>query len=316
MKFRFPFFLVALAWLAMAPLGCGKEEAPVSVDLRHRELVRISRSADAITYAYLPQYSHTESYERHHRIVEFLREETGRNIRQIFPDNFDQHMTMVAAGEADISFVNPFVYVQIADRHGARAFARVLEPDGNPRFRGQIIARADNPAVRKLSDCRGTRWMAVDAGSAGGYLFALGHFLANGIRPADFCEIAFAPGPGGKQEKVVMAVHAGSYDIGTIREGTLAVVADRIDPADIRVVDHTPGYPGWVYAAQRDLPAEVRTAVRNALLRLDMDNPDQRPILTAAGIAGVIPATDSDFDPVRELAKAIRRAGHSQGEGP
>lgn len=303
--------MAALALAAALLAGCGREERPVTVDLTNRAPLRIPRASDAISYAYLPQYTHTESYERHHRLVEFLRRETGRNVRQVFPDTFDQHMKMVGEGEADISFVNPFIYVQIAESYGARAFARVLEPDGKPRFRGQIIARADNERIRALADCRGASWIAVDPGSAGGYLFALGHFLANGIRRTDFREIAFAPGPGGKQEKVVMAVHSGAYDIGTIREGTLDVVAGRVNPGEIRVVDHTPGYPGWVYAARPGLPADVLAAVRSALLTLSLDNPDHRPVLMAAGIAGVIPAEDSDFDPVRALARTL-----SGGAGP
>jgi len=300
-------FALAIALLA----GCGREERPAKVDLSKREPLRIPRALDAISYAYLPQYSHTESYERHHRLVEFLRRETDRNVRQVFPDTFDQHVKMVGEGEADISFVNPFVYVQIAETYGARAFARVLEPHGKPRFRGQIIARADNDQIRALEDCRGARWIAVDPGSAGGYLFGLGHFLANGIPRSDFREIAFAPGPGGKQEKVVMAVHSGAYDIGTIREGTLDVIAGRIDPDEIRVVAHTPFYPGWVYAARPGLPEDLLSAVRSALLKLDLDHPDHRPILLAAGFAGVVSAEDADFEPVRTLVRTIAQGSRS-----
>jgi phosphonate transport system substrate-binding protein len=312
----FTICMAALALAAALLAGCGREERPVTVDLSKREPLRIPRASDAISYAYLPQYTHTESYERHHRLVEFLRRETGRNVRQVFPDTFDQHMKMVGEGEADISFVNPFIYVQIAETYGARAFARALEPDGRPRFRGQIIARADNDRVRTLPDCRGARWIAVDPGSAGGYLFGLGHFLANGIQRSDFREIAFAPGPGGKQEKVVMAVHSGAYDIGTIREGALDVVAGRVNPDEIRVVDHTPGYPGWVYAARPGLSPELLSAVRSALLKLDLDNPDHRPILLAAGFAGVISAEDADFDPVRALIRTISQSAKETPPGP
>jgi phosphonate transport system substrate-binding protein len=41
----------------------------------------------------------------------------------------------------------------------------------------------------------------VDPTSAGGYLYALGEFYDHGIRREDFAEIAFAPGPGAKQER-------------------------------------------------------------------------------------------------------------------
>ena len=37
------------------------------------------------------------------------------NIKQVFPDTFDEHMRMVGQGKIDISFSNPFVYVGLAE---------------------------------------------------------------------------------------------------------------------------------------------------------------------------------------------------------
>jgi phosphonate transport system substrate-binding protein len=142
----------------------------------------------------------------------------------------------------------------------------------------------------------------VDPTSAGGYLFALGHFIDNHITKRDFAEIAFSPGSGGKQERVVLAVYAGRYDIGSIREGTLDVVADKIDINEIRVLAHTRWYPGWVYAFREGLSPEIVNSIVAAFLKLDYDRTDHREILRAANITGIIPSQDAQFDPVRELA--------------
>jgi phosphonate transport system substrate-binding protein len=177
--------------------------------------------------------------------------------------------------------------------------------ESSSKFRGQIICRADNPAIATLADCRGKRWIAVDPNSAGGYLYALGLFHSQGLRPGDFAEIAFAPGPGGKQEKVVLAVWAGKYDIGSIREGTLQVVGEKIDLREIRVLAATPWYPGWVYAARAGLDPEVADAVAKALFKLSAADKEQRRILDAARIMGFVPAQDRDYDPIRNLATQI-----------
>ncbi|MBC2713553.1 MAG: phosphate/phosphite/phosphonate ABC transporter substrate-binding protein [Desulfosarcina sp.] len=285
--------------------GCSQEEPAYKVDLDKRKPVIKNEETDVITYAYLPQYSHKESYQRHHLLVEYLRRETGLNIKQIFPDTFDKHMEMVGQGKIDISFSNPFVYVKIAHRYGAMAFARILEANGNPHFRGQIICRADNRDIEALSDCRGKRWIAVDPSSAGGYLFQLGYFISRGIQKEDFIEIAFSPGPGGKQEKVVLSIWAKKYDLGSIREGTLNVIADRIDIGEIRVFAHTPWYPGWTYAARKGLVPETVSKVRQALLQLNYSQSDHRRIMEAADITGIISSKDQDFNPVRELAAQI-----------
>jgi phosphonate transport system substrate-binding protein len=286
-------------------VGCSQDEPAVKVDLSKKEQVSLKEEADVITYAYLPQYSHTVSYHRHHLLVEFLRKETGFNIKQIFPDTFDQHMTMVGQGKIDISYSNPFIYIKIAHRYGARAFARIAEIYNQENFRGQIICRADNQLIKTIADCRGKSWLAVDSTSAGGYLYPLGHFIDHGIQKTDFSEIAFAPGPGGKQEKVVLAVYAGKYDVGTIREGTLNVVADKIDINEIRVIANTRWYPGWVYAARAGLEPEIVEKIRSSLLKLDLKQKDHQHILEAADFIKVIPSEDRDFNPIRELAARV-----------
>ncbi|MBT8351687.1 MAG: phosphate/phosphite/phosphonate ABC transporter substrate-binding protein [Deltaproteobacteria bacterium] len=282
--------------------ACSQEEEALKIDLSKREKVILKEDENIITYAYLPQYAHTVSYQRHHLLVEYLRKETGLNVKQIFPDTFNKHIKMVGQGRIDISYSNPFIYTKIANRYGARAFSRVVEMNNRKNFRGQIICRADNRSIKSIADCRGKRWIAVDRSSAGGYLYPLGHFIEHGLTKSDFSEIAFSPGPGGKQEKVVLAVYAGKYDIGTIREGTLNVVSDKIDISEIRVVANSRWYPGWVYAARKELAPEIVEKIKKALLKLDYNNIDYKPILRAAQIMSIIASDDQDFDPVRKLA--------------
>lgn len=284
--------------------GCSDEEPVVAVDMTKVESVVPPGDESAITYAYLPQYSHAVSFERHRRLLAYLRSSTGLAIRQIFPDSFSEHIKMVGRGEIDISFSNPLVYISIAGS-GAQAFARAVEPDGGADFQGQVIVRADNPAIRRLEDCRGKRLIAVDPDSAGGFLYPLGLFLEHGIRRSDFREVAFASGSGGKQEAVVLAVHAGAFDVGSIRKGTLNIVRDKIDIGQIRVLAETEPYPGWVYASRSGFDPQYRERIAEAMFALDEHNPDEREILKAAGMVGIIPARDSDYDPIRKLARRL-----------
>ncbi|MDD3582302.1 MAG: phosphate/phosphite/phosphonate ABC transporter substrate-binding protein [Desulfobacca sp.] len=302
-------WIIMILVLAGALVGCGEDEPVKKIDLTEREEVTVYRPENAITYAYLPQYTHTVSYERHHLVIEYLGRTTGLTIRQVFPDTFDEHMNMVGRGLIDLTFSNPFIYVKLADRYGTRAFARIVEPQGQEYFRGQIICRADNPNIRTLADLKGKRLIAVDPTSAGGFLYPWGWILENGLRKEDFAEIAFAPGPGGKQEKVVMAVYSGKYDVGTIREGTLDILATRIDLKKIRILAYSRWYPGWVYAARRGLNPDVVEKIKKALLALNINNPEHKAILEKAGFIGIIPAQDAEFNPVRRLAEIVEAGG-------
>ncbi len=290
------FFLCGLS-------ACGEREEATRISLEKREEIAISPQVPALTYAYLPQFSHTESFQRHHRLVEYLSEETGLSIRQVFPDTFDDHISMFAQGKIDISYSNPFVYVKLANRFGARAMTRIIEEDGHAEFRGQIITREDNRDIRSIEDCRDTSWVAVDPSSAGGYLFPLGHFVEHGLSIEDFREVVFA---GGRQENVILGVYAGLHEIGSIREGALRVVEEKIDTEEIRIIDTTRSYPGWVYAYSPRLPEDAVDRIREAMLALDYENnPRHREILEAARFIGFIPSDDKDFDPIRELGKKV-----------
>ncbi|MEW6117247.1 MAG: phosphate/phosphite/phosphonate ABC transporter substrate-binding protein [Nitrospirota bacterium] len=291
--------------LLVVVCSCGRDETPIPVDMSVRTETTIRQNSGDITFAYLPQYSHRTSYQRQNPLVEYLKKETGLSIRQIYPETFDEHVTMFGQGKIDISFSNPFIYAKIAHLYGARALARTVERDGRKDFRGQIICRRDNQQIRSIEDCRGKRWIATDPASAGGYLFALGLFYDHGIKRGDFAQIDFAPGSGGKQEKVVLSVYAGKYDIGSIREGTLEVVSDRIDIREIRVLASTPWYPGWVYAVRRDFDPAVAQKVKEALIKLDRNNPEHKKILDSANISGVVLSDDREFDPIRKLAAKI-----------
>ena len=283
--------------------ACTETEEPIEVSLDKRQEITFRQQAPAITYAYLPQYSNTESFQRHHRLVAYLSEQTGLPIRQVFPDTFDNYISMVGQGKIDISFSNPFIYVKLANRYGVKAMARIIESDGRAEFRGQIIARRDNTAIQSIEDCRGKSWVAVDPSSAGGYLFPLGLFSDHQIPLKDFREVAFA---GGRQENVILGVYAGLHDFGTIREGALNVVKDKINIDQIRVVASSSWYPGWVYAYSPRLSQDVADKIRNAMLALDYkNNPQHRQILDAAKFIGFVPSDDRDFDRIRELSKKV-----------
>ena len=296
----------ALMLCILLLFACEGEKKAVRIDLQKKEAIAVEKRFHGLTYAYLPRFSHRISYMRHNALINHLSEETGLNIRQVFPDTFEEHVQMVGLGEIDISFSNPLVYVTISDRFAARAFARVIGEDGRTEFRGQIICREDNKAIREITDCRDMRWIAVDPLSAGGYLFALGHFRKLGIFSRDFRKIAFAPGPGAKQEKVVLAVYVGGYDVGSIQEGTLELVRDRVELSQIRILDHTSWYPGWVFSSRHNLKEEILSEIKQTMFALDRSNPTHRTILRKAGFRGIVPAADGEFDRVRTLADTIK----------
>lgn len=259
---------------------------------------------EKITYAYLPQYSQQVSLERHQDLISFLKEKTGLDIVQVFPEDFDDHMNKVGSGEIDISFSNPFVYIKIAELYGAEAFARTIEKEGNEMFRGEICVRKDSP-IQSITDLKGKKVMAVSMSSAGGYLFQRGMLMEAGIDPDEDLSVDFAKGAG-KQEEAFLAVYSGDYDACFVREGTRTVVMkDKVDISKIRVLAFSPWYPGWVYAGRKDLDPDIVNTIKSAMLMLDFEDPEDKVILEKANFVKIVPSEDKDFDSIRELATML-----------
>ena len=103
----------------------------------------------------------------------------------------------------------------------------------------------------------------------------------------------------------MLAVLAGKYDFGTIREGTLDLMKDRIDLDQIRIIEHTRAYPEWLFAARKGLDESIVDKIARAMFALDVANPEHAAILQAAGLRSIIPAKDQDFDSVRELVHKL-----------
>ena len=157
------FFLSLVTLACLLTIACEPQEKPLTVDLSQREPLRLAEDPEAVTYAYLPQYTHRASHQRHHLLVAYLQRQTGRKFRQVFPDSFDRHLEMIGQGRIDISYSNPFFYITANGRYGSHAFAAALlklDP-GNPADRkileaahltGIVAARdGDFDSVRELA---------------------------------------------------------------------------------------------------------------------------------------------------------------------
>jgi len=195
------------------------------------------------------------------------------------------------------------------------AFARQVSEDekGERLVRGKIVVRSDDTDLQGIADLMGRRIIAVNKASAAGFLYPASLLLAHGLNPMlGQVEIDFASGPH-PQREVLGAVFTGEFDAAFIGEDALVVETPNIDTTQLRVLGTTHGYPGWVFAARQGLDEAIVTEVRDAMLRLEPNNPEHREILLSARIHRIVPSKDSDFNPVRSLEGRLGLAPLSHG---
>ncbi len=251
----------------------------------------------SIKVAILPLYSAITLFDRFDPLMRYLSERTGYEFKLVIPRDFEDFFSTIQRGEADFSYSNPYIYIQLANRGLLTAFANTVQEESGDNFRGIIITRRDSP-IRKLADLKGKDVMVVSFRSAAGFLAQKLFLAGNGIDVHRDLRLR----EGKRQEQVILSVYRGKADAGFVRESALDVLRDEIDLERIRILARTPYIPNWPFAATRRVRPELVQQVQQDLTELR----DPR-VLSAARVSGFKKAGNADFDDLRSW---IERKGH------
>ena len=220
----------------------------------------------------------------------------------------------VATRRLDFVLTNPGHYVLLLRRYGLSAplATRVVRAGGQDVsvFGGVIVARADNPDIRELTDLAGRRIAFVDRDSMGGFQMQMHELLGAGLgMPPDRLLVP----TGVPHDQVIERVLAGTVDAGFVRSGLLEsmVQEGRLDPEAVRVINNQelPGlpfavstrlYPEWPLAAVPGIDPDLASQVVSTLLALRRQV-DERELLEVGGFR-----ITADYSIVEDLLRDLR----------
>jgi phosphonate transport system substrate-binding protein len=259
-----------------------------------------SASAE-IKLGILPRLSAVELFTMFNPLAEYLSRETGEKVSIVIPKDFDAFKAAVKAGQVDMGFANPLVYVQLKTDAKLEPLALSSEQKGGTKFRGIIISRKDS-GIEKLQDLKGKKLVFVEKDSAAGYIFQMLLLSKAGLDVhKDFTTLPFAK----KHDNVTLAVFNKSADAGGLREDDLEKMKDKVDLAQLKIVGYTDYFPNWPLFAASSLKHGVTAKVKAALLKLKPNDPEAAKILGPAKLAGFAPVSDKDYDQLRSAAKLV-----------
>jgi phosphonate transport system substrate-binding protein len=240
-------------------------------------------------------------------IVDTIGRELGNGAELVVGDSFDQF----GNGEIDAGFICGLPYVQLARQNPAPVellAAPVICGDryaGRPIYFSDVIVHQDSP-VRTFADLRGKSWAYNDPDSHSGYNLTRYHLLTMGDTRGFFGRVVKA----GFHQKAMRMVAAGEVDAAAIDSQVLAIEL-RDHPAladELRVIEALGPSTIQPVVAARHLPADLKAALRTALLRLG-DDPAAQKVLARGFVDRFVPVTDGDYDDIRRMLAAAERAG-------
>lgn len=283
---------ILLATLAMMA-GCK--------DLGKRPVVKIG---------YMLCNSEEETSARFLPLTRYLSDKVGVDFIMV-PVDAHELEKRFKAGEFTFIHSNSLIYIILRENHGVQLIATEKRGKLGSRTAGAIIARKGS-GIGKMADIRGKRLAFGPMLAPTGYLAEYDLMLKAGINPERDLGLYSIPTGSFKHEKLIYGVLYGRYDVAAAPALDLETMAreGKITPDDFVILAQSQPVPYCTFAAAKEADAALVKKVKAALLSLQQTdtaevNGERLKVMKAAWIDGYEELPDSDYDPIREMAKRV-----------
>ena len=259
---------------------------------------------------YMVCNSERETEQRFLPLTRYLSEKVGVDFVPVLVDTQDFEKRF-KAGEFALAHSNSLIYIILKERYGLQLVASEKRGQFGSRSAGAIIARAGS-GISKLADIRGKKMAFGPMLAPTGYLAEYDLMLRSGIDPERDLGYYSIPAGSYKHEKAIYGVLYGKFDVAAAPVLDLEVLTreGKISPDDIVILAQSPIVPYCTFGAAKGTDPAVMKKVRQALLELkpadtvEVDG-ERVKVLKAAGIDGYEELLDSDYNPIRDMARRV-----------
>ena len=244
-----------------------------------------------------------------HAVARYINEQLDVSTEYVTGIPWQEREKLFDDGDIHILWLCGLPYIQKADTSAKDiALLAVPIPDGErylgrPVYFSDIVVRRHSP-YQTLLDLRGAAWAYNEPRSHSGYNVVRAYLSEFGQKEAFFGEALESGAHTTSLEMVLRGTVDGTAIDSTVLEWILAErnhVAGRIRV--IETIGPSP-IPPWVISTR--VPETLRSDVRCSLLAMHQD-PLGRDVLASGRIERFSEALDSDYDPIRRMARAAER---------
>lgn len=252
---------------------------------------------DKLRIALLPDENASTIIQNAQPLKLFLEKTLGKPVEIIVTTDYSSMIEAMRFGRIEVGYFGPFSYVL------AKSKAPEIEPfavgveKGKPNYNSILIANVDGP-VKELTDVKGKPFAFGDQASTSSHLAPRAHLAKNGlIGDKDYKVVHL-----GKHDAVARAVAAGQIPAGALSEAIYRVLVEtnKVDATKLRQIALSDPIPNYPMTIQGYLKPELKDAIRKAFLELK--DPE---ILKLFRVERLAPATDKDYDVLRDMAKIL-----------
>jgi len=295
-------FLALALLIALAAAGCGGSGEPEP----GAEPVEEAPAAEVFRFSAIPDQNTTETREKLEPLVAHLSAELGVDFEYVPARDYQAAVEMFKNGDVHLAWFGGLTGVQARQAvEGAQAIA---QGESDPEFYSYFIAHRD-AGLEGSEDfptaIAGLKFTFGSESSTSGRLMPE-YFIreATGQSPAEFFE--HPVGFSGSHDKTVELVESGQFEAGAVNYTVYdrRVEEGTTDPETVRVIWQTPFYADYNWTVRPDVDegfGEGFTERLQAAL-VAIDDP---ALLTALPRERLIPASNEEFEGIREVAREL-----------
>ena len=270
-----------------------------------------------VKIGYMLCNSEEETTQRFRPLTKYLSDKVGVDFVMVPVDTHDFEKRF-KAGEFMFTHTNSIIYVVLHENQGVKLLASEKRGKLGSRSAGAIIARKGS-GIEKLADIRGKRMAFGPMLAPTGYLAEYDMMLAAGINPENDLGHYTIPTGSYKHEKLIYGVLYGLYDVAAAPLMDLENMTrdGKIAPDDFVILAQSKPIPYCTFGVAKDADPALVKKVKDALMALKPSDTatvdgEQLKVLKAAWIDGYEELLDSDYDPIREMAKRVNVAPYQK----
>jgi phosphonate transport system substrate-binding protein len=264
------------------------------------------KASDTFVFTAIPDEDESRLRQRFNKVADYLGQKLGVSVKYIPVKSYSAAVAAFRNDQVQLAWFGGLSGVRARSLvSGSKAIAQGFE---DKTFETYFIAHSSTGLKSSTAFPKGIAGKVFTFGSKGstsGRLMPEFHIRENlGKSPYDaFKKVGFS----GNHSKTIQLVQSGAYQVGAVNfkvwENELK--AGKIDTSKVSIIWKTPPYPDYQWTIRGDVDgrwgAGFEDRVKEVLL-----NMKDKDLLSSFPRSSFIPASNSDYQPILDVAKAIK----------
>jgi phosphonate transport system substrate-binding protein len=229
----------------------------------------------------------------------YLAKQLGREVELVIPTSYNTTVEAMGNGSLDFAYLGGLTYVKAHAQYGV---IPLVQRTTDLQFHSLFIAGAESP-IRALQDLKGKTFVFGDINSTSGHLMPYFELKQAGIMPdRDLRDPRYS----GSHPATAKAVESGAAQAGALDETVFnAMIAEgKLDRNRVRIFHVSKPFVDYVWAARKDVDAQLREKFAQAFMRLKEGEDDA--VLRILRGKSFVRADDGTYALLRQVAVELK----------